>query len=60
MTGAMSAGEGAQSRFPIVALGAGTHAKSVVEAIRYLGRFEVAAIVDDDPAKAGAERFPRS
>jgi sugar O-acyltransferase (sialic acid O-acetyltransferase NeuD family) len=57
MIGAMSAGEGAQSRVPIVGLGAGTHAKSVVEAIRSSGRFEVAAIVDDDPAKAGAELF---
>jgi sugar O-acyltransferase (sialic acid O-acetyltransferase NeuD family) len=57
MIGAMSAGEGAQSRVPIVGLGAGTHAKSVVEAIRSSGHLEVAAIVDDDPAKAGAELF---
>jgi UDP-perosamine 4-acetyltransferase len=57
MIGAMSAEEGAQSQVPIVGLGAGTHAKSVVEAIRSSQRFEVAAIVDDDPAKAGAELF---
>jgi UDP-perosamine 4-acetyltransferase len=57
MIGAMSAGEGARSQIPIVGLGAGTHAKSVVEAIRSSGRFEVAAIVDDDPTKAGSELF---
>ena len=39
---------------PIVGLGAGTHAKSVLEAIRSAGRFEVVALVDDDPALAGA------
>jgi sugar O-acyltransferase (sialic acid O-acetyltransferase NeuD family) len=57
MIGAMSVGESVQSQVPIVGLGAGTHAKSVVEAIRSSRRFEVAAIVDDDPAKAGAELF---
>ncbi|MGH2499421.1 MAG: acetyltransferase [Candidatus Limnocylindria bacterium] len=40
---------------PIVGLGAGSHAKSVLEAIRSSGRFEVAALVDDDPARAGSE-----
>jgi sugar O-acyltransferase (sialic acid O-acetyltransferase NeuD family) len=40
---------------PIVGLGAGTHAKSVLEAIRSAGRFEVVALVDDDPALAGRE-----
>jgi sugar O-acyltransferase (sialic acid O-acetyltransferase NeuD family) len=40
---------------PIVGLGAGSHAKSVLEAIRSAGRFEVAALVDDDPARAGGE-----
>jgi UDP-perosamine 4-acetyltransferase len=40
---------------PIVGLGAGTHAKSVLEAIRSAGRFEVLALVDDDPALAGSE-----
>lgn len=39
---------------PIVGLGAGTHAKSVLEAIRSAGAFEVVALVDDDPALAGS------
>lgn len=39
----------------IVGLGAGSHAKSVLEAIRSSGRFEVAALVDDDPARTGGE-----
>jgi sugar O-acyltransferase (sialic acid O-acetyltransferase NeuD family) len=42
-----------QQAVPIVGLGAGTHAKSVLEAIRSAGRFEVTALVDDDPARAG-------
>jgi UDP-perosamine 4-acetyltransferase len=40
---------------PIVGLGAGTHAKSLLEAIRSAGEFEVVALVDDDPTRAGAE-----
>jgi UDP-perosamine 4-acetyltransferase len=40
---------------PIVGLGAGTHAKSVLEAIRSAGAYQVVALVDDDPALAGAE-----
>jgi UDP-perosamine 4-acetyltransferase len=40
---------------PIVGLGAGTHAKSVLEAIRSAGRFEVAGLADDDPARTGQE-----
>ncbi|HEX2413276.1 MAG TPA: NeuD/PglB/VioB family sugar acetyltransferase [Solirubrobacteraceae bacterium] len=40
---------------PIVGLGAGTHAKSVLEAIRSAGDFEAVALVDDDPALAGSE-----
>jgi UDP-perosamine 4-acetyltransferase len=40
---------------PILGLGAGTHAKSVLEAIRSGGRFEVAGLVDDDAARAGQE-----
>lgn len=40
---------------PIVGLGAGTHVKSVLEAIRSAGRFRPAALVDDDPALAGSE-----
>jgi UDP-perosamine 4-acetyltransferase len=43
------------SRPRIVGLGAGTHAKSVLEAIRSAGRFEVAGLLDDDPARAGDE-----
>ncbi len=39
---------------PIVGLGAGTHAKSVLEAIRSAGAFDVVALVDDDPALAGS------
>ena len=40
---------------PIVGVGAGTHVKSLLDAIRSSGRFEVAALVDDDPARAGVE-----
>jgi UDP-perosamine 4-acetyltransferase len=40
---------------PIIGLGAGTHAKSLLEAIRSSGQFEVVALVDDDPARAGTE-----
>jgi UDP-perosamine 4-acetyltransferase len=39
----------------IVGLGAGTHAKSVLEAIRSSGRFDVAALVDDDDARVGSD-----
>ncbi|HEV8601979.1 MAG TPA: acetyltransferase [Gaiellaceae bacterium] len=39
----------------LVGLGAGGHAKSVLDAIRSSGRFEVTALVDDDPARAGGE-----
>lgn len=39
----------------IIGLGAGTHAKSVLEAIRSAGAYEVVALVDDDPALAGGE-----
>jgi sugar O-acyltransferase (sialic acid O-acetyltransferase NeuD family) len=38
-----------------VGLGAGSHAKSVLDAIRSAGRFEVVALVDDDPAREGTE-----
>jgi len=40
---------------PIVGLGAGTHAKSLLEALRSSGAFDVVALVDDDPARVGAE-----
>ena len=43
------------AQVPIVGLGAGTHAKSQLEAIRSADRFEVSALVDDDPARAGHE-----
>jgi sugar O-acyltransferase (sialic acid O-acetyltransferase NeuD family) len=45
----------ARERVPIVGLGAGTHAKSVLEAIRSAGRFEVRALLDDDEDKAGSD-----
>lgn len=40
---------------PIVGVGAGGHAKSVLEAIRSAGEYEVVALVDDDPVLAGTE-----
>lgn len=40
-------------RIPIIGLGAGTHAKSVLEAIRSGERFQAVALVDDDPSRAG-------
>ena len=46
---------GAGQPIPIVGLGAGTHAKSVLDAIRSSGRFEPAALVDDDVERAGAD-----
>lgn len=46
---------GAQQPILIVGLGAGTHAKSVLEAIRSSGRFEAVALVDDDVGRAGAD-----
>lgn len=51
----MHAASGRHEAIPIVGVGAGTHARSVLEAIRSSGRFEVAALVDDDPARAGAD-----
>jgi UDP-perosamine 4-acetyltransferase len=45
----------AGSPLPIVGLGAGTHAKSLLEAIGSRGEFEVVALVDDDPSRAGTE-----
>lgn len=45
----------ARARLPIVGLGAGTHAKSVLEAIRSAGLYNVVALVDDEEAKAGGE-----
>ena len=40
---------------PILGIGAGTHARSVLEAIRSAGRFEVVALADDDASRAGSE-----
>ena len=40
-------------RVPILGLGAGTHAKSLLEAIRSKGEFHVVRLVDDDPNRAG-------
>jgi UDP-perosamine 4-acetyltransferase len=42
-------------RLPILGLGAGTHARSVLEALRSAGRFEVVALADDDASRAGSE-----
>jgi UDP-perosamine 4-acetyltransferase len=41
-------------RIPIIGLGAGTHAKSVLEAIGSGDRFQAAALVDDDATRAGS------
>jgi sugar O-acyltransferase (sialic acid O-acetyltransferase NeuD family) len=54
MIARMCAAEAAGS-LPIVGLGAGTHAKSVLEAIRSAADFEVAALLDDDEARAGCD-----
>jgi UDP-perosamine 4-acetyltransferase len=40
---------------PIIGYGAGGHARSLLEALRSAGDFEVVALVDDDPGRAGAE-----
>ena len=52
MIARMEAAKAAQSK-PIVGLGAGTHAKSLVEAIRSASQFEVAALLDDDESRIG-------
>jgi UDP-perosamine 4-acetyltransferase len=39
----------------VVGLGSGGHAKSVLDALRSSGRFDVVALVDDDPARAGGD-----
>jgi UDP-perosamine 4-acetyltransferase len=44
-----------QRAIPVVGIGAGAHAKAVLDAIRSCGRFEVAALVDDDPGLTGTE-----
>jgi sugar O-acyltransferase (sialic acid O-acetyltransferase NeuD family) len=51
----VAASPAAAQGIPIVGLGAGAHAKSVLEAIRSAGLFGVAALIDDDPARAGRE-----
>ena len=40
-------------RTPIIGLGAGTHVKSVLDAIQSVDRFDPTTLVDDDPARAG-------
>lgn len=40
---------------PIIGLGAGGHARSLLEALRSGGRHEVVALLDDDPAKVGTD-----
>ena len=54
MIGRVSAAR-TENALPIVGLGAGAHAKSLVEAISSRGEFEVVAMVDDDPGRAGTE-----
>jgi sugar O-acyltransferase (sialic acid O-acetyltransferase NeuD family) len=54
MIARMWAAEAAGS-LPIVGLGAGTHAKSVLEALRSTGDFEVVALLDDDEARTGRD-----
>jgi UDP-perosamine 4-acetyltransferase len=44
-----------EQRIPIVGLGAGTHAKSLLDAIRSADTFEVTTLVDDDPVRAGSD-----
>jgi UDP-perosamine 4-acetyltransferase len=41
------------SRTPIVGVGAGTHAKSLLEAIHSAAEYEAVALVDDRPDRAG-------
>jgi sugar O-acyltransferase (sialic acid O-acetyltransferase NeuD family) len=43
------------STTPILGLGAGTHAKSVIEAIRSRGDYNVVALVDEDSGRAGTQ-----
>lgn len=43
------------SALPIVGLGAGTHAKSLLEALQSTGEFEVLALVDDNPDRVGTD-----
>jgi UDP-perosamine 4-acetyltransferase len=44
-----------KAAIPILGMGAGTHAKSVVDAIRAAGEFEPVALIDDDVTRAGNE-----
>jgi UDP-perosamine 4-acetyltransferase len=44
-----------EAAIPILGMGAGTHAKSVVDAIRAAGEFEPVALIDDDVTRAGNE-----
>ena len=46
---------GREQPIPIIGVGAGSHAKSVLEAIRSAGEFEVRAVVDDDSARGDDE-----
>jgi UDP-perosamine 4-acetyltransferase len=41
------------SALPIIGLGAGGHARSLLEALRSGGAYEVVALLDDDPTRAG-------
>ena len=51
----MTAAAPGERPLPIVGVGAGGHAVSVLEAIRSAGRFEVVALADDDSGRAGSE-----
>jgi len=43
-----------EHRIPIVGVGAGTHVKSVLDAIQSADMFEATTLVDDDPSRAGS------
>jgi UDP-perosamine 4-acetyltransferase len=43
------------SRVAIIGYGAGGHARSLLEALRSGGRFDVVGLADDDPALAGSD-----
>jgi UDP-perosamine 4-acetyltransferase len=44
-----------EGRTPIIGVGAGTHAKSVLDAIESAETFTATALIDDDPSRAGGE-----
>jgi UDP-perosamine 4-acetyltransferase len=44
-----------RERVPIIGLGAGSHAKSVLDAVQSTDKFEATALIDDDPDRAGGD-----